>query len=163
VASRASSGLSAAGRADDGEDPNHVTQIHEIAPKQTLTRAVSSLLPRRLSRAQPPQRSLVPSTPVGANMVVGVSVNTVENEHPEEDESASGRDGSPSPRMPHHAGAVVHVGEAPPRALRSQSSRQSLNTQKRDWKAKAINFTRKFRPKSNSPETASPLGGSQSQ
>lgn len=142
----------------EDEDPNHITQVQEIAPKQTLTRTMSAILiPRRLSRAQPPARGLVPSNSVGANVVVGVSVNTIEAEHEEEEEEAgSERQDAGSPAL--RSGAMVHVGDEPPRALRSQSSRSSLNPQKSSslWREKAKNLSRKFRRKSGSKDIISP-------
>jgi len=120
--------------ADDGdahhEDDHHVTHMHTIAPKQSISRAVGGFLPRRLSRAR---STVLPSSDV----VIGVSVAAATVELPENAEVAA---------------TVVHA----PGALRNQPSKSSMNASfnKTTWAERAKKFTKKFRRKSKNPLAA---------
>lgn len=115
----------------DEEDDHHVTHMHTIAPRQSISRAVGGFFPRRLSRAR---SSVLPTSTrdAGGNMVISVAAATVEL--PENAE--------PAPAT------VVHA----PGALRNQSSKSSIATSpgssKPTWAARAKDFTKKFRRKS---------------
>jgi len=126
------SGGSAADDADaHHEDDHHVTHMHTIAPKQSLSRAVGGFLPRRLSRA----RSTVLPGNGNDNVVIGVSVAAATVELPEDAEVAA---------------TVVHA----PGALHHQMSKGSIggaSLNKLTWAARAKNFTKKFRRKSKTP------------
>ncbi|KAF7356378.1 hypothetical protein MVEN_00970200 [Mycena venus] len=131
------SGGSAADDADaHHEDDHHVTHMHTIAPKQSLSRAMGGFLPRRLSRA----RSTGGILPGADNMVIGVSVAAATVELPE---GGEGEGAAP--------GAVVHA----PGALHHQTSKGSIGgaslSNKMGWAARAKNFTKKFRRKSKMP------------
>ncbi|KAJ7231892.1 hypothetical protein B0H12DRAFT_1239790 [Mycena haematopus] len=136
--------------ADDAEahheDDNHVTHMHTIAPKQSLSRAMGGFIPRRLSRA----RSVLPGSGGGGgldtrdmSMVIGVSVAAATVELPEDAEVAA---------------TVVHA----PGALHHRQSKASiggasepLNDNNKvvansSWAARAKHFM-KFRRKSKVP------------
>lgn len=122
------SGASGADDTHDEED-HHVTHMQTIAPRQSLSRAVGGLFPRRLSRA----RSVLP--PAGEpSVVIGVSVAAATVEGP----------GTDAERTP---ATVVH---APGGVLRSQASRGSMASvpNSPSWAARAKQFTKKFRRKS---------------
>ncbi|KAF8216801.1 hypothetical protein K438DRAFT_1953698 [Mycena galopus ATCC 62051] len=118
--------------ADDAEahheDDHHVTHMHTIAPKQSLSRAVGGFLPRRLSRA----RSVLHNGGGGSgtDMVIGVSVAAATVELAEDAEVAPAT-------VVHAPGALHHK--------QSKSSIASMN--KPGWAARAKNFI-KFRRKS---------------
>ncbi|KAJ7740049.1 hypothetical protein DFH07DRAFT_778571 [Mycena maculata] len=121
---------SAAEDAHDEEDDHHVTHMQTIAPRQSISRAVGSFFPRRLSRAR---SSVLPTSgrDVGGNMVISVAAATIEL--PEDTEPAA---------------TVVHA----PGALRNQISKTSIVTGasagKTSWTTRAKDFTKKFRRKS---------------
>ncbi|KAF9460722.1 hypothetical protein BDZ94DRAFT_880937 [Collybia nuda] len=110
------------------EEDSHVTQMRQIAGRQSISKAVGGFLPRRLSRA----RSANVIATGDGNMVIGVSVEeaTVESEEGVETSRAS-----------------VHA----PGGLRNQASRLSMagsSPARSSWVAKAKGFTQKFRRKS---------------
>ncbi|KAJ6581864.1 hypothetical protein B0H19DRAFT_1252026 [Mycena capillaripes] len=117
--------------ADDAEahheDDQHVTHMHTIAPKQSISRAMGGFLPRRLSRAR---STVLPSSDV----VIGVSVAAATVELPENAEVAA---------------TMVHA----PGALHHQASKGSIanSLNKTTWAERAKKFTKKFRRKSKSP------------
>ncbi|KAJ7455378.1 hypothetical protein B0H11DRAFT_1819581 [Mycena galericulata] len=116
-----------ADEAHDEEDDHHVTHMQTIAPRQSISRAVGGLFPRRLSRAR---SSVLPtSREPGNNMVISVAAATVEL--PEDAEPAT---------------TVVHA----PGALRNQTSKTSIaaSLNKTTWGTRAKEFTKKFRRKS---------------
>jgi hypothetical protein len=109
------------------EEDSHVTQMRQIAGRQSISKAVEGFLPRRLSRA----RSTNVIATGDANLVIGVSVEeaTVESEEGVETSRAS-----------------VHA----PGALRNQASRLTMagsSPARNSWVAKARGFTQKFRRK----------------
>ncbi|KAF9268508.1 hypothetical protein L218DRAFT_513700 [Marasmius fiardii PR-910] len=109
------------------EDDDHVTQVHRIAPRQSI---VSSIVPRRLSRAR--SRPIISEGDTSSNMVIGVSVQAATVEVPPNEEQPS-------------AGAVVHT-RGP---LKNQSSKSTLNSgggssNGRGWIARAKSFTNKL-------------------
>ncbi|KAJ7656331.1 hypothetical protein DFH06DRAFT_1298215 [Mycena polygramma] len=121
--------------ADDAEahheDDHHVTHMHTIAPKQSISRAVGGFFPRRLSRAR---STVLPSNDV----VIGVSVAAATVELPENAEVAA---------------TVVHA----PGALHHQASKGSLTgslNSRNTWAERAKKFTKKFRRKSKNPLAA---------
>ncbi|KAK7030645.1 hypothetical protein R3P38DRAFT_3188350 [Favolaschia claudopus] len=121
---------------DDAEDDHHVTHMHTIAPKQSLSRAMGGFLPRRLSRARS-AAVVIPSNGGGENVVIGVSV------------AAATVELGPDAEV---AGASVHA----PGALHHQTSKGSMGgaslTNKSGWATRAAkNFTKKFRRKSKMP------------
>ncbi|KAJ6519107.1 hypothetical protein C8R45DRAFT_1065900 [Mycena sanguinolenta] len=131
------SGGSAADDADaHREDDHHVTHIHAIAPKQSISRAMGGFLPRRLSRA----RSVLPGSVGGAtasDVVIGVSVAAATVELPEGAEVAA--------TVVHAPGALHH------KQSKASISGGSLNqNNKAGWAARAKNFI-KFRRKSKVP------------
>jgi len=114
----------------------HVTQMHQIAGRQSISKTVGSLLPRRLSRAR--SANILAGE---GNVVIGVSVEEATVE------SAEGAEAS-------HA--VVHA----PGALRKQPSRLTMagsSPARNSWVAKARGFTQKFRRKGKVTRSASPL------
>ncbi|KAF7308319.1 hypothetical protein HMN09_00680000 [Mycena chlorophos] len=123
---------SGASTADNHEDVNHVTHIHTIAPKQSISRAAGRLIPRRLSRAS---RSTVLSPTSGAgaaeNVIISVAAATVE-----------------LPENAEPQATVVHAAQA----LRNQPSQSSMTSSLAgrggSWVNRAKNFTKKFRRKS---------------
>ncbi|KAJ7281460.1 hypothetical protein C8J57DRAFT_1500159 [Mycena rebaudengoi] len=123
---------------DAHEEDHHVTQMHTIGPRQSISRAVGGLLPRRLSRAR---SSVLPSAgeSSGGNVVIGVSVQAATVETPENGELGA---------------TVIHA----PGALRNQASKGSLtsNFGKKSWALIAKNFTKKFRRKSSAALTTPP-------
>ncbi|KAJ7931768.1 hypothetical protein B0H13DRAFT_1593945, partial [Mycena leptocephala] len=128
------SGGSAADDADaHHEDDHHVTHMHTIAPKQSISRAMGGFLPRRLSRAR---STVMPTSDVA---VIGVSVAAATVELPENAEVAA---------------TVVHA----PGALRNRASKASISPslEKTTWAERAKQFTKKFRRKSKMPLTADP-------
>lgn len=109
------------------EEDSHVTQMHQIAGRQSISKAVGGLLPRRLSRA----RSANVLSTSEANMVIGVSVEEATVE------SAEGAETSFT---------SVHA----PGALRHQPSRLTMagsSPARNKWVSKAKVFTQKFRRK----------------
>ncbi|KAF8891873.1 hypothetical protein BD779DRAFT_153865 [Infundibulicybe gibba] len=108
-------------------EDNHITQMHKIAGRQSISKTVGGLLPRRLSRA----RSAHVIANGDANVVIGVSVEA-------------------KVEATEHAGdsrAQVHA----PGNLRSQPSKLSMhgpNSAPSGWMLKAKGFTQKFRRKS---------------
>jgi hypothetical protein len=56
------------------EDLQHVTQIQQIAAKQTLPKAVGRLIPRRLSRLGSTNSHSISASNNGASMMVDISV-----------------------------------------------------------------------------------------
>ncbi|KAJ6612289.1 hypothetical protein B0H10DRAFT_1807815 [Mycena sp. CBHHK59/15] len=115
---------------DAHEEDHHVTQMHTIAPRQSISRAVGGFFPRRLSRAR---STVLPSSGDG-NVVIGVSVEAATVEMAE--------DAVLNP-------TVVHA----PGGLRSQASKGSMASVpgKNNWALRAKNFTKKFRRKSKNP------------
>lgn len=112
------------------EEDGHVTQLHQIAGRQTISQTVEGLLPRRLSRA----RSANVLAAGDARMVIGVSVEEATRE--------SGEGGEASR-------ASVHA----PGGLRSQPSRITMagsSPARSNWVAKAKGLTEKLRRKSKS-------------
>lgn len=65
------------------EDAHGVTQIHQIAGRQTISKAVGGLIPRRLSRSQ--SANVMSSR--DASMVIGISVQEATVEAAEDDTS----------------------------------------------------------------------------
>ncbi|KAJ7307065.1 hypothetical protein DFH08DRAFT_901157 [Mycena albidolilacea] len=131
--------------ADDAEaheeDHNHVTHMHTIAPKQSLSRAMGGFLPRRLSRA----RSTVIPSPGGGDgsMVIGVSVAAATVEVPEGEGAQVG------------TATVVHA----PGALHHQTSKGSMSSSmmgRMGWAARAKTFAKKFRRKSRAALSDAP-------
>ncbi|KAJ7210559.1 hypothetical protein GGX14DRAFT_626139 [Mycena pura] len=122
--------LASRGSAEDGyhQEDHHVTHVHTIAPRQSISRAAGRLIPRRLSRAQ----SSVLQNPggVGGNVVIAVAAATVE-----------------LPENAEVAPTVVHA----PGALRNQPSKGSMLSEKSSWVTKVREFTKKFRRKSRTP------------
>lgn len=114
------------------EDPDQVTQVQQIAPKQSIA---SKMIPRRLSRARPPMVT-------SGDPIIGVSVQetTVHSSAPSEE-------GGDSPTSVTRATVTsVHAG------LRSQPSRASLSGTTSSgssggWVSRARGFTQKFRRK----------------
>jgi len=108
-------------------EDNHITHMHKIAGRQSISKTVGGLLPRRLSRA----RSAHVISNADANVVIGVSV---------EAKVEATEDAGDTP-------AQVHA----PGNLRSQASKlsmPSLNPPPSGWISKAKGFTQKFRRKS---------------
>ncbi|KAJ7087708.1 hypothetical protein C8R43DRAFT_964998 [Mycena crocata] len=119
------------------EEDHHVTHMHTIAPRQSISRAVGGFFPRRLSRAR---SSVLPTSGDGNSMVIGVSVAAATVELPENAELAA---------------TVVHA----PGALRNQTSKSSMATTpgpKSTWAVRAKKFTKKFRRKSKTELTDPP-------
>ncbi|KAJ7145986.1 hypothetical protein C8R44DRAFT_4924 [Mycena epipterygia] len=123
---------SAASAADDEEDAHHVTHMHTIAPRQSISRAVGGILRPRRARS-----SVLPGGAGGVGVVVGVA--TVE-----------------LPADAARPATSVHA----PGALRSQASRGSVLSartpgaaepdggQGTSWATRAAQkFTKKFRRK----------------
>ncbi|KAF7370368.1 hypothetical protein MSAN_00668300 [Mycena sanguinolenta] len=105
------SGGSAADDADaHREDDHHVTHIHAIAPKQSISRAVGGFLPRRLSRA----RSVLP-TGVGSAAASDVGAEVAAT-------------------VVHAPGALHH------KQSKASISGGSLNQGTKGWAARAKNF-----------------------
>ncbi|KAJ7590605.1 hypothetical protein C8J56DRAFT_1046860 [Mycena floridula] len=121
---------------DEGheEDAHHVTQIQQIAGRQSISKAVGGLLPRRLSRSQ--SANVISSG--DGNMRIGISIQqaTVENQHP--------------------AVASVQATAASPRSRASQQDLATSFSSKANWMAKAKGFTQKFRRKSKPVLSGSP-------
>ncbi|KAF5386028.1 hypothetical protein D9615_002325 [Tricholomella constricta] len=124
------------GDEDAHVEDNHVTQMLHIAGRQSISKAMGGLLPRRLSRAR--------STNIlvgEANVIIGVSVEEATVESTEGVEASQ---------------TVVHA----PGALRNQPSRLTMagsSPARNSWVAKAKGFTQKFRRKSKaSSPNASP-------
>ncbi|KAF7309976.1 hypothetical protein MIND_00370400 [Mycena indigotica] len=121
--------VSGTSTANQHEDDHHVTHIHTIAPKQSISRAAGKLIPRRLSRAR---STVMPSTNNGENVVISVAAATVE--------------------LPENAEPAATVVHAPLRNQASQSSMSSsLAGKGGSWVSKAKNFTKKFRRRSKMP------------
>ncbi|THV06182.1 hypothetical protein K435DRAFT_23489 [Dendrothele bispora CBS 962.96] len=112
------------------EDAHHVTQVHRIAPRQSISRAMGGLIPRRLSRAS---RQVI--TEASGDMVIGVSVEAATVEA--------------APGVEDQVQATVH---APGRTLRPKASRSSLASlgSSGGWLHRAKGFTDKFRLKKDS-------------
>lgn len=116
------------------EDHTQVTQIHQIAGKQGLSKAVNNILPRRLSRT----KSANVLTPLAeANLVIGVSV---QESTTEVSEAEAGQ-----------LGTTVTV-SAPGSQQNNRTSRRTLSTvSTAKWLAKAKSFTQNFRLKAKQP------------
>ncbi|KAJ7698886.1 hypothetical protein B0H17DRAFT_1177161 [Mycena rosella] len=114
--------------AHDQED-HHVTHMHTIAPRQSISRAVGGFFPRRLSRAR---SSVLPTGGDGAGLVIDVSVAAATVELPDNAELAA---------------TVVHA----PGGLRSKASKSSIATspdaKDSSWAARAKKLTSRFRRK----------------
>ncbi|RDB25166.1 hypothetical protein Hypma_007981 [Hypsizygus marmoreus] len=109
------------------EEDNHVTQMHRIVGRQSISQTVGGLLPRRLSRSRSANVLLAGE----ANVVIGVSVEEATVE------AAEGAEMS---------GTSIHA----PGALRNQPSRLTMagsSPARNSWVAKAKGFTQKFRRK----------------
>ncbi|KAF5355451.1 hypothetical protein D9758_006291 [Tetrapyrgos nigripes] len=112
------------------EDAHQVTQVHRIAPRQSISRTVGSLIPRRLSRAS---RQVIAETNAAGDVVIGVSVEAATVE-------AEGGAGEA-------VQATVHAPGLRPKA--SKASLVSLGSGSGGgWLHKAKSFTGKFRRKS---------------
>lgn len=131
------------------EDDDHVTQVHRIAARQTLTRTVGALLPRRLSRAR--------SRPVieDGSLVIGVSVQEATATTVVESSAAESQN---------HPLVTVTAGGGDPLipSLNSKLSRSSLRSisssnwvSNKNWVTKAKDFTKRLRRKSVQPLTQS--------
>ncbi|KIM38038.1 hypothetical protein M413DRAFT_250116 [Hebeloma cylindrosporum] len=120
------------------EDDSHVTQMHHIVGRQTIS---AKMIPRRLSRSHSasfiPTRSTANPEPA---VVIGVSVEEATVESPREA-------GEPPVLTTSRRSSVVARG-----GLRNQTSRNTLAGSKpttdMGWLAKAKNFTQKLRKKS---------------
>ncbi|KAJ3784318.1 hypothetical protein GGU11DRAFT_336711 [Lentinula aff. detonsa] len=127
------------------EDDNHVTQVHRIAARQTLSRTVGSFLPRRLSRAR--SRPVIEDS--DGTLVIGVSVKAA---------TATVEESSAESHLP---SATVTVGASLAPKLQSKESKSSLRStssnskwvSNNNWVAKAKDFTKKLRRKSGQPLT----------
>ncbi|KAJ7066384.1 hypothetical protein C8F01DRAFT_1248407 [Mycena amicta] len=113
------------------EDDHHVTHIHTIAPRQSISRAAGRLIPRRLSRAR--SAVMQSSANTAENVVISVAAATVE--------------------LPENAELAATMVHAP---LRNQPSKSSMGSASLvakggSWVTKAKNFTKKFRRKSRAP------------
>jgi len=116
------------------EDNHRVTQMLHIAGRQSISKAVGSLLPRRLSRARSSNIVLE-----DANVVIGVSVEEATVESAEDAEA-------------YHV--VVHA----PAILRNRTSRLSMagsSPARSDWIARAKALAHKFRRKAQAMEGTS--------
>ncbi|KAJ3865001.1 hypothetical protein EV359DRAFT_80882 [Lentinula novae-zelandiae] len=130
------------------EDDNHVTQVHRIAARQTLSRAVGSFLPRRLSRAR--SRPVIEDS--DGTLVIGVSV-----------QAATATVEESSPAESHLPSTTVTVGASLAPKLHSKESMSSLKSTSSNsnwasnnaWVSKAKDFTKKLRRKSGQPLTQS--------
>ncbi|KAJ7017708.1 hypothetical protein C8F04DRAFT_1405656 [Mycena alexandri] len=156
----------------DAEDDQHVTHMHTIAPRQSLSRAVGGLfssvgMTRRLSRAR---SAVLPAGGglgmggvggIGGEVVIGVGVATVEVASEAGEEGGEGAAGAGAAGA--GAGARGHgrtqtTVHAP---LRNQASRGSIaasvggvggkSGSGGGWAARARKFTKKFRRKSGDP------------
>ncbi|TFK74661.1 hypothetical protein BDN72DRAFT_671136 [Pluteus cervinus] len=111
------------------EDHQHVTQMRSIAGKQSLTKTVGGLLPRRLSRSR---SGILVSPP---NVVIGVSVQESTAETSEE-----------------HEGATVHAS-----GLLHRSSETNMNKTgngSNGWLSKAKGLTQKITGRARSKSSA---------
>ncbi|KAF9449554.1 hypothetical protein P691DRAFT_546966 [Macrolepiota fuliginosa MF-IS2] len=116
------------------EDQTHVTQMHQIAGKQGLSKAVNTILPRRLSRTKSAS-ILTPLTE--ANLVIGVSV---------QESTTEVSDGEAI-----ELGTTVTV-SAPGCKLHNKSSRRSLPVSSgAKWLARAKSLTQSFKFKAKQP------------
>jgi hypothetical protein len=126
------------------EDDNHVTQVQTIPARQTLSRTVGALLPRRLSRA----RSRPVMREIDGTMVIGVSVQaataTIDGESRVPPATVTvGNSDSLTPSLNSKAS------KASLRSISSTSNRVSNS----NWVTKAKGFTKKLRRKSGQPLT----------
>lgn len=127
---------------NDLEDDVHVTQVQQIAGRrQSISKAVGNMLPRRISRARS-VNVLAPSPTSDTNVVIGVSVEEAIIDAPEEAaEAATG----------HGRATVYALG-----ALRSRASTFTMGYSRtspdKGWVTKAKGLTEKFRRKSQSRE-----------
>ncbi|KAI0261296.1 hypothetical protein BC834DRAFT_486100 [Gloeopeniophorella convolvens] len=123
-------------------ESNHVTQVHRIAGRQSLSRSVGGMLQRTLSRSR--SKASLSSNGVDTNVVIGV---VVEEDHVEE--PSGSREVAPRPES--RATAYAHA----PRALKSQPSRMTIpgagtKDPSGSWRSKAADlFRRNSRPRSN--------------
>lgn len=119
------------------EDYTQITQMHQIAGKQGLSKAVHTILPRRLSRT----KSTSFLTPVAeANLVIGVSVQ----------ESTTVR--LVSDTEPIQLGTTVTVSAPGGAMYPTRSSRHSLPTLPgTKWLAKVKSLTQNLRPNHKHP------------
>lgn len=116
------------------EDDNHVTQVHQIAARQSISKTMGVFLPRRLSRA----RSANVLKSGDSTLVIDVSVQEATVETPSEEGVTISRRAS------------VHA----PGSLRNQSSRLTMadsTPASRGWVTKAKEFTMKIRRRSVAP------------
>lgn len=126
-------------------DDEHVTQVHRIAPRQSISRAIGNVLPRRLSRAR--SRPVLREGDMAGNMVIGISVQaaTVEASGNEVDE-------------PPLTSSVYATFAEADRSLQTKPSQSSLRSNvspnssgsgaNSGWVARAKSFTNKLRRKS---------------
>lgn len=122
------------------EDDNHVTQVHQIAARQSISQTMGVFLPRRLSRA----RSANVLKSGDSTVLIGVSVQEATVETPSEDGVTISRRAS------------VHA----PGSLRNQSSRLTMADSipySSGWVNKAKDFTMKLRRRSIVPNLPRPL------
>ncbi|KAJ7180895.1 hypothetical protein C8R46DRAFT_1345107 [Mycena filopes] len=161
------------GSADDAEDDQHVTHMHTIAPRQSISRALGGLipLPRRLSRARSASSALMGGGGTGmmhmhqggggGGVVIEVKAATVEvaevrgeGDDEQGGEGGGGRAGGQT--------TTVHApgGQQQQQQLRNQASKGSLAGSSfgkggsgtgGGWAARAKRFTKKFRRKSGNP------------
>ncbi|KAJ4471628.1 hypothetical protein J3R30DRAFT_1808317 [Lentinula aciculospora] len=130
------------------EDDSHVTQVHRIAARQTLSRAVGSFLPRRLSRAR--SRPVIEDS--DGTLVIGVSVQAA---------TATIEELSSGDAESHLPSTTVTVGTSLIPKLHSKESKSSLRSTSSNsnwvynnsWMAKAKDLTKKLRRKSGQPLT----------
>ncbi|KAF9479494.1 hypothetical protein BDN70DRAFT_894937 [Pholiota conissans] len=118
------------------EDDNHVTQMHHIVGKPSIS---SKIIPRRLSRSKSASVMAPPGTQnMEANVVIGISIQeaVVESVHEEQD----------GERVATRSRSASVVARGPIQKQQSQSTLGS-RLQKSNWLSMAKSFTQKIRRK----------------
>ncbi|PFH47476.1 hypothetical protein AMATHDRAFT_6694 [Amanita thiersii Skay4041] len=124
------------------EEETHITQVYEVSCRNSLSKAMSEFLPRRLSRSLSTQ--IVPSATKETSVVIGVSVEEATVEVTDGDSEELTR-------------ATVHA----PNSTRNRTSRLTLsgsNVTRPAWVTKAKDITEKVRRRSKTLFSTSSAG-----
>ncbi|ESK97289.1 hypothetical protein Moror_17854 [Moniliophthora roreri MCA 2997] len=120
------------------EDDDHVTQVHRIAARQSISRAIGNVIPRRLSRVR--SRPVFTEGDTTNSMVIGISVQAATMEIP-----ATEDDQPPSTVV---SAAASLKGKSSKSSLRSDNGSGGGGGGGGGWVARAKSFTNKLRRKS---------------
>lgn len=131
---------------DHHADEEVTTQVATIAGRQSISKAVGGMLNKKLSRSRRQSRDLMPPTPTGSSMVIGIRVEEARVE------AEAHVNDVPPPRI---AAAKVHSTASP--ALRhTRSVAVEKSSPSSAWVDKAKDLSKKLRRRSGAALTAIP-------